>query len=237
MIMDNKFSRTACLIGKENLEKLNNCHIAIFGIGGVGSYVLEALLRSAVGNIDVYDSDTVDITNFNRQIIAVDNEIGNDKVDAAIRRARQINKNININGYKMFYLPDNADSVDLSKYDFIIDAIDTVTSKIELAVRAEKIGAPIISVMGTGNKIDPTAIQVTDIYKTKNCPLARVMRRELKNRGVKGLLVVYSTETAKNIVVSENEGRHSPASAVFVPAAAGMTAAAEVIKKLCNLLK
>lgn len=234
MIMDNKFSRTACLIGKENLEKLNNCHIAIFGIGGVGSYVLEALLRSGVGNIDVYDSDTVDITNFNRQIIAVDNEIGNDKVDAAIRRARQINKNININGYKMFYLPDNADSVDLSKYDFIIDAIDTVTSKIELAVRAEKIGAPIISVMGTGNKIDPTAIQVTDIYKTKNCPLARVMRRELKNRGVKGLLVVYSTETAKNIVVSENEGRHSPASAVFVPAAAGMVAAAEVIKKLCK---
>ncbi len=237
MIMSEKFSRTSCLLGEENLKRLNDCHIALFGVGGVGSYALEALVRSGVGNIDVYDSDTVDITNFNRQIIAVDDELGNDKVDAATRRAKQINKNINIVGHKMFYLPRNADKVDLSKYDFVIDAIDTVTSKIELAVRAEKLGVPIISVMGTGNKLDPTAIEVTDIYKTKNCPLARVMRRELKSRGVKGLTVVYSTEIQRSIIASESDGRHSPASAVFVPAAAGMTAAAEVIKKLCNLLK
>ncbi len=235
--MSDKFTRTALLLGEEGLEKLKSSRVALFGIGGVGSYTLEALVRSGVGNIDVYDSDTVDITNFNRQLIAIEEEIGKPKVDAAVRRAKQINKDINIGGFKMFYLPENADNVDLSEYDFIVDAIDTVTAKIELIVRAKKMGVPIISVMGTGNKLDPTRLTVTDIYKTENCPLARVMRRELKSRGVKKLKVVYSTETPAKIQADSNNGKHSPASAVFVPAAAGLIAAAEVIKKICNLSK
>ena len=232
--MNEKLIRTALLLGNDNVEKLKNSRVALFGVGGVGSYTLEALVRSGVGNIDVYDSDTVDITNFNRQIIAVEEELGKDKADAAVRRAKQINKDVNINGFKMFYLPENADCVDLSKYDCIVDAIDTVTAKIELIVRAERLGVPIISAMGTGNKLDPTCLKVTDIYKTENCPLARVMRRELKNRGIKKLNVVYSAETPARIQAETINGKHSPASAVFVPAAAGIYVAAEVIKKLCN---
>lgn len=233
-MMNEKLIRTALLLGNDNVEKLKNSRVALFGVGGVGSYTLEALVRSGVGNIDVYDSDTVDITNFNRQIIAVEEELGKDKADAAVRRAKQINKDVNINGFKMFYLPENADCVDLSKYDCIVDAIDTVTAKIELIVRAERLGVPIISAMGTGNKLDPTCLKVTDIYKTENCPLARVMRRELKNRGIKKLKVVYSAETPARIQAETINGKHSPASAVFVPAAAGIYVAAEVIKKLCN---
>ncbi len=232
--MDRKFIRTVSLLGSESVEKLNISRVALFGVGGVGSYALESLVRSGVGNIDVFDNDTVDESNINRQIIATSLNVGEKKTDAAIKRAREINPDINITGYDIFYMPDTADGVDLTKYDYIIDAIDTVTAKLELIVRATDKNIPIISVMGTGNKMDPTAIKVSDIYKTSGCPLARVMRYELKKRGVKKLKTVWSSELPKkHIEVSGTKsGRAAPASACFVPAAAGITAAAEAIKDL-----
>lgn len=232
--MDKKFIRTMSLLGSESIKKLNKSSVALFGVGGVGSYVLESLVRSGVGNIDVFDNDTVDESNINRQIIATSLNVGEKKTEAAIKRAREINPNINITGYDIFYMPDTADGVDLTKYDYIIDAIDTVTAKLELIVRATDKNIPIISVMGTGNKMDPTAIKVSDIYKTSGCPLARVMRYELKNRGIKKLKTVWSSELPqKPIEVGETKsGRTAPASACFVPATAGITAAAEVIKDL-----
>ena len=232
--MDRKFIRTISLLGRESVDKLNNSTVALFGVGGVGSYALESLVRSGVGNIDVFDNDTVDESNINRQIIATSLNVGEKKTDAAIKRAREINPNINITGYDIFYMPDTADGVDLTKYDYIIDAIDTVTAKLELIVRAKDKSIPIISVMGTGNKMDPTAIKVSDVYKTLGCPLARVMRYELKKRGIKKLKTVWSSELPKKqIEVGETKpGRTAPASACFVPAAAGITAAAEVVKDL-----
>ncbi len=232
--MDKRFIRTVSLLGESSVQKLADSHIALFGVGGVGSYALEALVRSGVGNIDVFDNDTVDITNINRQIIATSVNIGKKKTDAALSRAREINPDINIEGFDIFYMPDTADGVDLAKYDYIIDAIDTVTAKIELIIRAKEKNIPIISVMGTGNKIDPTAVRVSDIYKTSGCPLARVMRYELKKRGVKSLKTVWSSELPKKPidVGQEKSGRVAPSSAVFVPAAAGLTAAAEVVKDL-----
>ncbi len=232
--MDNRFIRTVSLIGENSVEKLKAAHIALFGVGGVGSYALEALVRSGVGNIDVFDNDTVSYSNINRQIIAIGGNVGQKKTEAAIKRAKEINPAINITGYDIFYMPDTADSVDLTKYDYIIDAIDTVTAKIELIVRSNKKNVPIISVMGTGNKLDPTAVKVSDIYKTSGCPLARVMRYELKKLGIKKLKTVWSDELPiKPIDVGEEKsGRTAPASAVFVPATAGLTAAAEVVKDL-----
>ncbi|MBE6806055.1 MAG: tRNA threonylcarbamoyladenosine dehydratase [Ruminococcaceae bacterium] len=230
--MKDKFVRCEYLLGDNALECLKNKRVALFGVGGVGGYTLEALVRTGVGNIDVFDSDTVDITNFNRQILAVDSELGNKKTDAAYHRAKAINKDVNIVKHDVFYLPETADSVDLSVYDYIVDAIDTVTAKIELIVRATNLNVPIISVMGTGNKLDATRLTVSDIYKTENCPLARVMRYELKKRGVRKLKTVWSPEIPAKITVDEDGKKHSPASAVFVPAAAGIIAAGEVIKDL-----
>ncbi len=230
--MENMFLRTAALLGNTAMQKLQGANIAIFGIGGVGGYTLEALVRSGVGNIDVFDNDTVDITNINRQIIATADNIGSKKTDEAIKRARSINPEINIKGYDIFYLPETADGIDLSVYDYIVDAVDTVSAKLELIVRAQQLNVPIISVMGAGNKTDATRLLVSDIYKTSGCPLARVMRTELKKRGIKRQQVVWSDETPRQPefdLSKDNYKKRSPSSAVFVPACAGLIAAQVVV--------
>lgn len=230
--MNEIFSRTESLIGTDNLKKLNNSRIAIFGIGGVGGYVLEGLVRCGVGNIDIFDDDTISLTNINRQIIATNETLGQLKTEVAKNRALSINKDANVTTYNIFYSPNNADEFDFSKYDYIIDAIDTVTSKIEIIIRAASQKTPVISCMGTGNKLNPAMLEVSDIYKTSVCPLAKVMRHELKKRGIKKLKVVYSKEEPIKLSLDNENGRHIPASAPFVPAAAGMIIAAEVIKDL-----
>lgn len=232
--MDNQFLRTQMLLGMEAFSNLRSAHIAVFGIGGVGGYTAEALVRSGVGAIDIIDKDTVDVTNINRQIIADTENIGKDKTAVMLERLNKISPDTKITPIKMFYLPENADEIDLTAYNYIIDAIDNVTAKIELIKRAYEAGIPIISSMGTGNKLHPELLEVSDIYKTSVCPLARVMRRELKNRGVKKLKVVYSKEEPIKSVIDEN-GRHAPASAVFVPACAGMMLAAEAVRDICNI--
>lgn len=239
--MPDWFSRTQLLLGKDGIEKLNNAHVAVFGVGGVGGYVVEALVRSGVGKIDIFDNDTVSLTNLNRQIIATHDTIGRYKVDVMKERALSINPDIEVNAYNCFYMPENADEYDLAKYSYIVDAIDTVTAKIELIVRADRAGVPIISSMGAGNKLDPSRFEVEDIYKTSVCPLARTMRRELKQRGIKKLKVVYSKEEPiKPVDLSNAEeaptGRRAvPGSIAFVPAAAGLVAAGEVIRDLSEL--
>lgn len=232
--MNNMFSRTASLLGEEAIQKLQKSKVAVFGIGGVGSYTLEALARSGVGNIDVFDCDRVDITNLNRQIIATNENIGNKKTDEAIKRAKLINENINIRGFDIFYDEKTAEDINLSEYGFIVDAIDSVSSKIELIVRAREKGVPIISCMGTGNKLDPTKIRIDDIYKTSVCPLARVMRSELKKRGIKKLPVVWSDEIPIESKATDTkaDGKKAPASAVFVPAAAGIAIASFAVKEI-----
>ena len=233
--MDKKIIITAALLGEESIQKLKNSCVAIFGVGGVGSYVLEALVRSGVGSIDVFDSDTVAESNINRQIIATSENIGVAKTDAATLRAKQINPDINIKGFNLFYLPETAESVDLSQYDYIVDAVDTVAAKLELAERADRLGIPLISIMGTGNKLDPTALRVDDIYKTEGCPLARVMRTELRKRNIKKLKVVWSAETPikpNELAETKADGRVSPGSTAFVPATAGLIAASEVVKDI-----
>ncbi len=234
--MNEIYSRTENLIGNENLNRLKNSRIAIFGLGGVGGYAFESLLRSGVGSFDLFDNDTINITNINRQILATTDTIGKYKTEAAIERAATINKDVAINAYNVFYNSENADDFDFSKYDYIIDAIDTVSSKIELVLRAQNAGVPIISSMGTGNKLEPSLLEVTDIYKTSVCPLARVMRLELKKRGVKKLKCVYSKELPikPNFQETEN-GKHIPASCAFVPAAAGLIIAAEVVNDIIKL--
>lgn len=231
--MDNIFSRCELLIGKNNMIKIQKSKIAIFGLGGVGGYVFEALVRTGAEHIDIYDSDVIDETNINRQILADINTIGKYKTDIAKERALQINPNVKINCYNIFFSPNNSKDFDFSKYDYIIDAIDTVTSKIELIVKSNEKNVPIISCLGTGNKLEPTMIEVSDIYKTSVCPLAKVLRYELKKREIKKLKVVYSKETPikPQEQLSEN-GRHSPASCIFVPATAGMVIASEVIKDI-----
>lgn len=239
--MPDWFSRTQLLLGKDGIEKLHNAHVAVFGVGGVGGYVVEALVRSGVGKIDIFDNDTVSLTNLNRQIIATHDTIGRYKVDVMKERALSINPEIEVNAYNCFYMPENADEYDLVKYSYIVDAIDTVTAKIELIVRADRAGVPIISSMGAGNKLDPSRFEVEDIYKTSVCPLARTMRRELKQRGIKKLKVVYSKEEPiKPVDLSDAEeaptGRRAvPGSIAFVPAAAGLVAAGEVIRDLSEL--
>ncbi len=222
----NEFSRTERLIGTDALEKLKNSNIIVFGLGGVGSYVVEALARSGVGRLTLVDKDTVDITNINRQLYALHSTVGKEKTAVARERISDINPNCKITAITKMYLPENAEEFNLSQYDYIVDAIDNVTAKIDLAVRAEKLNIPIISSMGTGNKLNPTAFKITDIYKTDTCPLCRVMRRELKARGVGALKVLYSSEIPKN------DGERSPASISFVPSAAGLIIAGEVIKDL-----
>jgi len=232
MQMD-KFSRSELLLGREAMDKLKKSKVAVFGIGGVGSYVCEALARCGVGALDLFDKDTVSESNINRQIIALSDTVGLPKVQVMLERIKKINQDADVNTYEIFYLPETADKYDFKKYDYIVDAVDTVTAKIEIAVRAEKCGVPVISCMGTGNKLDPTALQISDIYSTSVCPLARVMRRELKARNIKNLKVLYSKETPikPKSAYSEN-GKAIPGSVSFVPSAAGLIIAGEVIKDI-----
>lgn len=220
------FSRTERLIGEDALRKLQNSNIIIFGLGGVGSYTAEALARSGIGKMTVVDKDTVDITNINRQLYALRSTVGKPKAEVAKARMLDINPECEITAIQKMYLPENAEEFNLSQYDYIVDAIDNVTAKIDLAVKAEQLGIPIISSMGTGNKLDPTAFKVSDIYKTSVCPLCRVMRTQLKKRGVKKLKVVYSEEMPKT------DGERTPASISFVPPAAGLIIAGEVIRDI-----
>ena len=224
-----EFSRTERLIGTENLEKLKNANIIIFGLGGVGSYIAEALARCGVGKMTIVDKDTVDITNINRQLYALHSTIGRNKADVAKERILDINPECDVTAIVKMYLPENSEEFNLSQYDYVIDAIDNVTAKINLAVKSQEMGIPMIASMGTGNKLDPTAFKITDIYKTDTCPLCRVMRRELKARGVKKLKVLYSTEIPKN------DGERTPASISFVPSTAGLIIAGEVIRDLTEL--
>lgn len=230
--MNEKFIRTERLLGREAMEKLKNARVAVFGVGGVGGYVVEALVRSGIGAIDIFDNDTVAESNINRQIIATTDTVGRLKVDVAKERALSINPDIKVTVHPCFYMPDNADEYDLSVYSYIVDAIDTVTAKIELIKRAKEANVPIISSMGTGNKLEASMLEIADIKKTEMCPLARTMRRELKNRGITSLKVVYSKE--KPII--PDDGDRTPASTAFVPAAAGLIAAGEVIKDLTKEL-
>ena len=229
------------MIGGEAVARLKNAHVAVFGVGGVGGYTVEALARSGVGALTLVDDDTVNLTNLNRQIIALHSTLGQYKVDAAKARILDINPDCRVNALKTFFLPENADAFDFAQYDYVVDAIDTVSGKIELAVRCQAAGVPLISCMGAGNKLDPTAFVVTDISKTSVCPLARVMRRELRKRGVERLKVVYSTEPAREqmgaMEASEAGARRSvPASNAFVPAAAGLIAAGEVIREIAGVV-
>ena len=224
--MNSEFSRTENLIGANALEKLKKCHIAVFGVGGVGGFVVEALARAGVGTIDLIDSDCVDITNLNRQIIALHSTIGKQKVAVMRDRVLDINPNANVNIFPLLFLPENSSQFDFSKYDYVVDAIDNITSKIELVMKCQEANTPIIASMGTGNKLDPTKFEISDIYKTSVCPLAKVMRYELKKRGVKKLKVLYSKE---NPIKTADR---TPASISFVPSAAGLIIAGEVIKDI-----
>jgi tRNA A37 threonylcarbamoyladenosine dehydratase len=245
--MSDRFSRTELLFGKEAMEHLSGCRVAIFGIGGVGGYVCEALARSGVGAFDLIDDDKVCITNINRQIIATIKTVGKYKTDVMKERILDINPEAEVNTYKCFFLPENASDFPFEKYDYVVDAIDTVTAKIELVMQCKKMGVPIMSSMGAGNKLDPTQLRVADIYKTKMDPLARVMRYELKKRGVDRLKVVYSEEKpikpAEDMAISsgtksirptetQHDRRSIPGSTAFVPSAAGLIIAGEVIKDL-----
>lgn len=228
--MENWLSRTETLIGKESIEKLQKAKVAIFGIGGVGSYVVEALVRAGISNFILVDNDNISITNLNRQIIATTKTIGRSKVEVAKERILEINKEASVEIYKEFFMPESNEILD-NNVSYVVDAIDTVTAKIELALRANKLNIPIISSMGTGNKLDPTKFEVTDIYKTSVCPLAKVMRKELKKRNINKLKVVYSKEEPIQTDLVENE-KKIPASISFVPSVAGLIIAGEVIKDL-----
>ena len=235
--MIHEFSRTELLLGAEGTEKLRKARIAVFGVGGVGGYAVEALARSGVGALDLIDDDTVSLTNINRQIIALHSTVGKPKVEVAAERVADINPACKVQTYRTFYTPETADDFDFTQYDYIIDAIDTVSGKIALAVQAQQAGTPLIASMGAGNKLDPTAFEVADIYATSVCPLARVMRRELRKRGIKKLKVVYSREEAMTPLAGEEEpGVHqkrvTPGSVAFVPSVAGLILAGEVIKDL-----
>ncbi|MBP3422543.1 MAG: tRNA threonylcarbamoyladenosine dehydratase [Clostridia bacterium] len=228
-----RFSRTELLIGKDGLEKLNKSRVAVFGVGGVGGYVVEGLVRSGVGTLDLIDKDVVSVSNINRQIIALSSTVGQYKTEAAAARAKDINPNVIVHTHNVFYLPENALEFDFSQYDYIVDAIDTVSGKIALVEQAQKAGVPIISSMGAGNKLDPTAFEVSDITKTSVCPLARVMRRELKKRGIEHLKVVYSKEEPLPAqTIDEETGKPIPGSISFVPSVVGLIIAGEVIKDL-----
>ena len=234
--MINEFSRTELLLGADGMEKLKRARVAVFGIGGVGGYAVEALARAGIGALDLIDNDVISRTNINRQIIALHSTVGLPKTDVMAARVRDINPDCEVRTYQTFYGPDTAEEFDFAQYDYIIDAIDTVTGKLALAVNAQKANTPIISSMGTGNKLDPTAFTVTDIYKTSFCPLARIMRKELRKRGIERLKVVYSQEealTPEGVTEELPQGRRSiPGSVSFVPSAAGLILAGEVIKDI-----
>lgn len=227
-----QLSRTELLIGESALEKLRAARVAVFGVGGVGGFAVEALARSGVGTLDLIDSDTVALSNLNRQIIALHSTVGMPKVRAAAQRIHDIDPTIKVNVHECFFLPENADSFDFHEYDHVIDAIDTVSGKIAIIERAKSAGVPVISAMGAGNKLDPTAFRVADISKTKVCPLARVMRYELKKRGITGVKVVYSEEEPCRKTHDEHGNRLPPASIAFVPSVAGLIIAGEVIKDI-----
>lgn len=233
MNRDEMFERTAMLFGRDAIEALGQMRVIVFGVGGVGGYVCEALCRSGIGTIDIVDNDCVSVSNINRQIIASSSTVGRSKVDVMKERLSDINPDVTVNCHSFFYLPENADLIDLSAYDYIVDAIDTVSAKIELAVRAQKDGIPIISSMGTGNKTDPTRLRVADLTKTTTCPLARVMRRELRSRGIDHLKVVFSNEEASTPLFADTKtGKKVPASTAFVPPVAGLLIAREVVLDL-----
>lgn len=235
--MEKAFSRTQLLIGEENIKILKNAHVAVFGIGGVGGFAIEALARSGIGKLTIFDSDVIEESNLNRQIISTEEDIGKDKVEVAKKRLLSINSEIQVFAEKLFYLPENAHLVDLEKFDYVIDAIDTVTAKLHLIKSAKEKGVEIISCMGTGGKLDITKLKVSDIYKTQCCALARVMRHELKKMGIENLKVVYSEEKALTCSDNENcekrvNGRACPPSMIFVPATAGLLLAQEVVNYL-----
>ena len=251
--MLNQFSRTQLLLGQDGMDRLANARVAVFGVGGVGGFTVEALARSGVGAIDLIDDDKVCLTNINRQIIALRSTVGKYKVDVAAERLHDINQNIQVNTYKTFYMPDTAHQFDFSQYDYVVDAIDTITGKLELVMQAHKAGTPIICSMGAGKKLDPTAFRVADIYKTSVDPLARVMRHELRKRGIKKLKVVYSEEPPMRPVDDMasscrtncicppgaarkcTERRDIPGSNAFVPSVVGLIIAGEVIKDLSGV--
>lgn len=263
--MSDQFSRTELLLGREQMEKLFEARVAVFGIGGVGGYTVEALARSGIGTLDLIDDDRICLTNLNRQILATRQTIGQYKVDAAKERILSINPDAEVHTYRTFYMPDTAEQFDFSRYDYVVDAIDTVTGKIALVMQAERSGTPIISCMGAGNKMDASAFEVADIYETSICPLARVMRRELKKRGIRKLKVVYSREPAKQpaeiredvnqypeteersyrsgsicqpeFVQVVRQRRQTPGSNAFVPAVAGLIIAGEVVRDLTGLIR
>lgn len=235
--MSEELSRTELLLGEKALEKLAKSRVAIFGIGGVGGYTAEALARSGIGALDLIDNDKVTLSNINRQIYALHSTVGEYKVDVAKNRILDINPNINVKTYTTFYTPETSDEFDFSQYDYVVDAIDTVSGKIELVMQADKFNVPIISSMGAGNKLNPTEFEVQDIYKTSVCPLARVMRQELKKRNIKSLKVVYSKEPpVKNHQNPEwiAKNKKAPGSIAFVPSVAGLIIASEVIKDIIN---
>lgn len=235
--MLNQFSRTELLIGKDGIEKLSRSRVAVFGIGGVGGYVVEALVRSGVGSIDLIDNDTVALTNLNRQIIATHSTIGKYKVDVAEKRAKDINPEVNVKTYKTFFTPETSKEFDFTKYDYIVDAIDTVVGKLELIVQAKKAGIPVISSMGAGNKMHPEMFEVSDISKTSVCPLAKVIRQELKKRNIKKVKVVYSKEIPIKPLSSDEKvtgKKQIPGSNAFVPSAVGLIIAGEVIRDLIS---
>lgn len=225
--MKEQFERTSLLIGEEAINKLNNSKVLIFGVGGVGGYVAEALARTGVGSMTIVDKDTVSESNINRQIIALYSTVGRDKVDVLKERMLDINPNLQVDARKCFFLPENAHEFDFSQYDYIVDAVDTVTAKLQIIVQAKEAGVPVISAMGAGNKVHPEMFEIADIYKTEMCPLAKVMRRELKNRGIKKLKVVYSKE--KPVYKGD-----VPGSIAFSPSVAGLLMASEVVRDLCE---
>lgn len=235
--MDEKLERTALLLGEAGIKKLKNARVAVFGIGGVGGYVAEALARSGVGELDLVDKDEVSVSNINRQIIATTKTVGRPKVEVMRERIAEINPDIVVHTHQCFFLPENAVEFDFASFDYVVDAVDTVTAKLALVEKAKEAGIPIISSMGAGNKLDPSRFEVTDIYKTSVCPLAKVMRRELKKRGIKKLKVVYSRE--EPLVpqygadfVPEAGRRATPGSIAFVPSVAGLLLAGEVVKDI-----
>ena len=257
MIMDERWIRSSLLLGEDGINKLNHCHVAVFGVGGVGGFVVEALARTGIGNFDLIDKDEVDISNINRQIIATTDSIGRQKTEVCRERILSINPEAQVNIHPCFFLPDNSDDFDFTKYDYVVDAVDTVTAKIEIIRKAKEAGIPVISSMGAGNKLDPTAFQVADISKTSVCPLAKVVRRELKKRNITDVKVVYSTEVAKtplpleqketsqeavnqkeeNNTITQDSRKQTPGSVSFVPSVAGLIIAGEVIKDLSEIQK
>ena len=233
--------RTAMLVGEETLKRYMGARVAVFGVGGVGGYVCEALARAGVGALDLFDHDTVSLSNINRQIIALHSTVGRKKVEVMAERIADINPDCRVGVYPIFYLPENADEIDLSRYDYIVDAIDTVSAKIELAVRAHALGVPIIASMGTGNKLDPFAFRIADISKTDTCPLAKVMRRELRARGIHHMKVLFSKELPRKPIPlagageEDRPGKVSPASISAIPSVAGLMIAAEILRDLAQV--